>query len=325
MFLAVISIVIGLAVLVAGAEGLVRGASSIAARFHISPLVIGLTVVAFGTSAPELAVNLISAINNEPELAIGNIIGSNIANILLILGISSLIVPLTVKASTVYKEIPFALLAVFLVFVMSNDVFINGSGANSLSRIDGIVLLSLLGVFMYYVYGLVKSEKSKQKELTDAGNETQNYALATSIFFTLGGLVALMLGGRMLVSGAVSIATSFGLSEAFIGLTIVAIGTSLPELATSVVAATKKQADIAIGNIVGSNIFNVFFVLGTTSTILPLPVATKLNSDIIVAIIATFLLFVFIYIGKKHKLTKIEGSLLLVGYVIYVISLVARA
>ncbi|MDZ7786494.1 MAG: calcium/sodium antiporter [Candidatus Saccharibacteria bacterium] len=324
MFIAIISVLVGLCVLIGGAEGLVRGAASLAKKFRVSPLIIGLTVVSFGTSAPELTINLIAAVGGSSDLAIGNVVGSSIANIFLILGVSALIVPLTVKASTVYKEIPFALLGAGLVFVMANDVLIDGLGPNVLSRSEGIVLISLLGVFMYYIYGLAKSQKDDQKMMSEAGGSTSKYSVPISLLFSIGGLAGLVIGGRLLVNGAVEIAAIAGLSEALIGLTILAIGTSLPELATSVIAALKGQPDIAVGNAVGSNIFNAFFVLGTTSTILPLPFSRELNADLIFAIVAMVLLFLFVFVGKKHRLTRFGGASLLSGYIIYIIFLVVR-
>lgn len=320
MLLDILLIIVGLIILVAGAEGLVRGAASLAAKFKISPLIIGLTVVSFGTSAPELTVNILSAINGSPDLAIGNVIGSNIANILLILGVCALIVPLKVKSSTVWKEIPFAVLGVILVFTMGNDQLIDNLPHNALTRTDGLALLPLMAIFMYYVYGMSK----QHPETSDLDEPPQEYSVKVSLLYTIAGLVGLVLGGRLLVNGAVSIAAAAGLSESLIGLTIVGIGTSLPELATSVVAALKKQADIAIGNVVGSNIFNVFFVLGVTSTILPLPFNTNVNLDIGMALLASLLLFIFMFIGKKHRLTRMEGVFFLTIYFGYIAMLVIR-
>jgi cation:H+ antiporter len=324
MLLAIVSIIVGLAVLIAGAEGMVRGAASLAARLNVSPLVIGLTIVSFGTSAPELTVNLIAAFNGSPELAIGNVVGSSIANILLVLGVSALIVPLTVKASTVYKEIPFALLGISLIFVMVNDKLFDGASANVLSRTDGIALISLMGIFMYYIYGLASDERRRQKEITEEGSKAHKYDTPASLLLVAGGMAGLILGGRWLVNGAITVASAAGLSESLIGLSVVAIGTSLPELVTSIVAALKKHSDIAIGNAVGSNIFNVFFVLGTTSTILPLSFSSSLKIDVVFAVVAMVMLFAFMFIGSKHKLTKFEGSLLLTGYVSYILFLIIR-
>lgn len=324
MFIDIIFIVIGLVILIAGAEGLVRGASSLAANLNISALVIGLTVVSFGTSAPELTVNLLAAANGSPDLAVGNVVGSNIGNILLILGICAIIVPLKVKSSTVWKEIPLALLGVLLLLIMGNDRFFDGVGFNSITRTDGITLLALMVIFMYYIFGLAKGSRQKTEEIEDVGEEVRLYSVPASGLLTLAGLVALVAGGRLLVSGATNIAEAAGLSEALIGLTIVAIGTSLPELATSVVAALKKQADIAIGNIVGSNIFNVFFVIGTTSTILALPITSALTVDILISIGATLLLLLFMLIGGRHRLVRWEGIVFVMLYIVYLVYLIMR-
>lgn len=324
MFLDTVFIIIGLAVLIAGAEGLVRGASSLARRLNVSPLVIGLTVVSFGTSAPELTVNLLAAFRGAPDLAVGNVVGSNIGNILLILGICALIVPLKVKSSTVWKEIPFALLGVLLLFIMGNDRLFDGVGFNALTRTDGIALLALMVIFMYYVFGLAKRGQTKAAATGTDEQEMKNYATPISLLLMIGGLAGLVLGGQLLVSGATSIAEAAGLSEALIGLTIVAIGTSLPELATSVVAAVRKQADIAIGNIVGSNIFNIFFILGMTSTIIPLPISPELNVDIMMSIGVTILLMLFMFVWKRQRLMRYEGMIFLTIYAAYLVYLINR-
>lgn len=324
MLLSILAIIAGLVVLILGAEGLVRGASSLATKLRVSGLVIGLTVVSFGTSAPELTVNLLSALQGSPDLAVANVIGSNIVNILLILGVSAIIVPLAVKSSTVWKEIPLALLGVFLVFIMANDRLFDGVATNALTRTDGIALLALMAIFMYYIFGMAKSDREKAADQEAGESEIKEYGTALSVGLTLGGLAGLVIGGRLLVTGAVDIAQAAGLSEALIGLTIVAIGTSLPELATSVVAALKKQADIAIGNVVGSNIFNVFFVLGTTSVITPLPISSALHFDIIVSIIATSLLFLFMFNRSKRRIVRWEGILFVTAYVAYLTYLVLR-
>ncbi|MBM3210492.1 calcium/sodium antiporter [Candidatus Saccharibacteria bacterium] len=322
MLLASFFLLAGLLILILGAEGLVRGASSIAVKFNISPLVIGLTVVSFGTSAPELTINLISALQGSGDLAIGNVIGSNIVNILLVLGICAIIVPLSVKSSTVWKEIPLALLGVVLVGVMANDILLDGGAINSLTRTDGIVLLALMVIFMYYIFGMAKNDRDAVPD--DDTDTIKQYSGLMAVILTLGGLIGLVVGGQLLVEGAIAIAANMGLSEALIGLTVVAIGTSLPELATSVVAALKKQADIAIGNVVGSNIFNIFFVLAATSTLTPLSISGALQTDILVAIGATFLLFLFMFTSKKHHLTRAEGVLFVVLYCCYTVYLVAR-
>lgn len=324
MLLNILLIIIGLGVLVAGAEGLVRGAASIAAKFNISPLVIGLTVVSFGTSAPELTVNLLAAFNGSSDLAVGNVVGSNISNILLILGVCAMIVPLNVQSSTVWKEIPLALLGVVLLLIMGNDEFFDGVGYNAITRTDGMALLALMIIFMYYVFGLAKADGTTLEEMGDVGAKVRIFSLPVSFLLTIAGLIGLVLGGHLLVLGASEIAKAAGLSEALIGLTIVAIGTSLPELATSVVAALKKQADIAIGNIVGSNIFNVFFVVGTTSTIIALPITSALTIDILVSVGASLLLLLFMFVGRRHCLVRWEGAVFLGLYAVYLIYLIDR-
>ncbi|MFA5051857.1 MAG: calcium/sodium antiporter [Patescibacteria group bacterium] len=313
----VLILILGLAILIAGAESMVRGASSLAKRFGISPLVIGLTIVAFGTSMPELVVNLFSAFRGSADLAIGNIIGSNISNILLILGVSATIVPLAVHRNTTWKEIPFALLAVVLVFLMGNDVLLDGAVRDILSRTDGILLISMFIIFMYYTVSIAKVDTGSEQ------GSVRLYSVNMSTVLVISGLVALFLGGKLLVDEAVVFARLAGMSEALIGLTIVAIGTSLPELATSVIAALHKQNDIAVGNIVGSNIFNVFWILGLTSTILPLPFNSAISVDVLVSILATFILFIAMFIGKRHTLQRWQGvSLLLLyaGYMVYIIT-----
>lgn len=322
MFINIIIIIVGLAVLVAGAESLVRGAVSVSTKLGIPALVIGLTVVSFGTSAPELTVNIASVLNGSPDLAIGNAIGSNIANILLILGICAIIKPLSVKSSTVWKEIPLALLGVVLIFVMGNDVLIDGVEFNAITRTDGIVLIALMVVFMYYIFGLAKSDKELQTKESD--EKAREYSLPKSIGLIVLGLICLVAGGQLLVSAAVAIAKAAGLSESLIGLTVVGIGTSLPELATSIVATRKGQIDIAIGNIVGSNIFNIFWILGLSGTILQLPFNSSTSVDVLVAVGATALLFGFMFLGKKHQLSRYEGLLFLAIYVSYLCFLIKR-
>ncbi len=316
MLIPILLLIVGFVILIAGAEFLVRGASSIARRFGISPIVIGLTVVAFGTSTPELAVNIFSALKGSSDIAIGNVIGSNIANILLILGVSSLIYPLVVKKNTVWKEIPFALLAVILVFTMGNDSLFDGGSFNSITRTDGFSLIAIFIIFMFYIFGIAKTSGESEKVVV--------YKTWIASLMTLGGIGALFLGGNILVNNAVILAQAAGLSEALIGLTIVAVGTSLPELATSVVAAIHKHNDIAVGNIVGSNIFNVFWILGLTATMLQLPFNPATNLDVLVSIGATVMLFMVMFIGKKHTLERWQGGLFILAYVVYIVYLIYR-
>lgn len=315
MFLTIVFLVAGFILLIKGADLLVDGSSSVAKRFGISDLIIGLTVVAFGTSAPELVVNIVSAVQGNSEIAIGNILGSNIANILLILGVTSIIVPIAVQRSTTWREIPFALLAVLMLGVMANDVLIDGLQSSFISKSDGMVMLGFFAVFMYYIFG---SAKKNVQEYGDEEINTKQYGVIKSLFLIVGGLIGLVLGGKWVVDSAITLATILGMSEAVIGLTVVAIGTSLPELATSVVAATKGKADIAIGNVVGSNIFNIFWILGVTSLIAPLPFSASSNIDIIATIVATVLLFAWMFIGKRHRLDRWQGVVFVILYAVYV-------
>lgn len=316
-FIALVFIVLGFALLVKGADWLVDGASALAGRFGVTPIVIGLTVVAFGTSMPELTVNLLSVYQGSTDLAIANVVGSNIANILLILGVAALIYPLRIKENTAWKEIPLALLAVTLLGVMVSDAFFTGRSANGLDRIDGLVFLSFFIIFLYYTFGISKAEGE--------GDPVPRLTLWRSLFLVLFGIFGLVLGGKLAVDGAISLSGMLGLSERIIGLTVVAIGTSLPELVTSAVAAYRKHADIAVGNVVGSNIFNVFWILGLSSTIRPLPFGAETVFDVWVAIVAALALFFAVFVGQKHVLERWQGGVMLGGYVSYLAWLAVSA
>ncbi|HZG99889.1 MAG TPA: calcium/sodium antiporter [Flavisolibacter sp.] len=309
--------IIGFILLIKGADLLVNGASSIAKKMNISDLVIGLTIVAFGTSTPELFVNLFAASQGNTELAIGNILGSNIANILLILGVSAMIHPLTVKRSTIWKEIPFSLLAAVAIGIMANDRLIDGKAFSEINRSDGLILIGFFIIFLYYIIGIAKNSKADEGEIKEMSNRK-------AILFILLGLAGLAFGGQWIVNGAVKIATQLEVSQSLIGLTIVAIGTSLPELATSAVAAYRRNTDIAIGNAVGSNIFNIFWVLGLNAVISPLPFQPSSNADVLMTIIASLLLFGSVFFGKIHRLNRWEGGLFVLIYVGYLAFLINR-
>jgi cation:H+ antiporter len=311
-------LILGFVFLIKGADLLVKGASSIARKLKVSDLVIGLTIVAFGTSAPELFVNVSASLQNNAEIAIGNILGSNIANILLILGVSAIIYPLTVQSNTVYKEIPFSLLAALILGILANDQLIDHKGNSALTRSDGLVLIGFFIIFLYYVFGIAQESESKATE----DFEQLSNLKATAYIIT--GLTGLVLGGSWIINGAVEIAGKFGVSEYLIGLTVVAVGTSLPELATSAVAAYRKNTDIAIGNVVGSSIFNIFWILGISAVITPLPFQTSGNPDIVMTIISSILLFVFLFIGKNHVLKKWQGVLFLMFYIAYLVFVILR-
>ncbi|PKP19378.1 MAG: sodium:proton exchanger [Bacteroidetes bacterium HGW-Bacteroidetes-21] len=309
-------LLIGLTMIILGANWLVNGASSIAKSYGISDLVIGLTIVGFGTSAPELAINIYAAVKGSADIAIGNVLGSNIANILLILGVSAIIYPLKVANSAKWKEIPISLLAILVLAFFLNDSFFGFSANNSLSRLDGILLLVLMGAFLVYAF------KSSKSEIITTEEVGKKIPLWKAIIMILIGLAGLFFGGQIFVDGAIGIARDLGMSERVIGLTIVAIGTSLPELATSVVAAMKKKSDIAVGNVIGSNIFNVFFILGTTAVISPLPFDPAANMDILVATVASLMLFMTTITFGRKIIDRIEGVIFLMVYVGYITYLI---
>jgi cation:H+ antiporter len=311
--------VIGFVLLIKGADILVDGAASIARSFNVSDLVIGLTVVAFGTSTPELSVNIIASFKGNTDIAIGNVVGSNIANVLLILGVSSIIFPLAVTKGTVWKEIPFSLLAAIVLFVVANDRLLDGSQMSHLTRIDGMVFLSFFIIFIYYTFSIASRIDGMGEHVPAV-----QHSWFRSFMYILLGLVGLTLGGKWIVDGAVTLATKFRMSESIVALTIVAVGTSLPELATSAVAAYKRNVEIAVGNIVGSNIFNIFFVLGASAIIKPLPFQMKNNLDIGVVIISNLLLFLFMFTGKKRSLDRWEGIASLILYAGYVTFLITH-
>ncbi len=303
----------GFLLLIKGADILVKGASSIARRFNVSDLAIGLTVVAFGTSAPELSVNLIASIQGNTSIAVGNVLGSNIANVLLILGVTAVMYPLSVSHGTVWKEIPFCLLAALALGFLANDAILDGEAASVISRSDGLVLLCFFSIFLYYSVSIAQKIEGQEESApgTAAG-------LPASLLLAATGLAGLTMGGKLIVDSASKIGLAAGMSEAMVGLTIVAIGTSLPELATSAIAAYRRNVDIAVGNVVGSNIFNIFFVLGISSTVRPLPFLTAGNLDIAVVVFSNLALFIAMFTRKRKSLDRGEGALLLLSYVVYV-------
>jgi len=307
---------LGFVVLIKGADWLVKGGSSVARRFGISSIVIGLTIVAFGTSAPELLVNILASIKGNSGIVVGNILGSNIANILLILGVSSIIYPLAIKRGTVYIQIPFALLSIIAMGLVANDVLIDGGLENFITRIDGILLLLFFAIFIYYSFSIARVKGQSEK--------IEEYSLAKSIMFLVFGMIGLGIGGELVVRNAVSVATFFKVSESLIALTIVSIGTSLPELATSVIAALHKKPDIAVGNVIGSNIFNTFWVLGFSAIIRPVSFIPMLNFDILFLVFITILLFVYMFVGKRNVIQKWQGASLTFLYFVYIIYLVMR-
>lgn len=316
-FMAYVFLIGGLVLLVKGADFFVDGSSSIAKAMKIPSIIIGLTIVAFGTSAPEAAVSIIAGVSGENELALGNAIGSNMFNILAVIGICAMIKPINIQRSVIVKEYPFAILATVAALVLGADIFI-GTGDNLLTRSDGIILILFFCVFLYSLIREAMKSRSEMPDPTDG--EAPKHPLWKSILFSIGGLAGIIGGGELVVNGAQEIALSFGISQELIGLTIVAIGTSLPELVTSIVAARKGESDIAIGNVIGSNIFNIFFVLSSSAVIAPLPITA--NNLIDMLILTGVMLLCYFFCITKRKISRVEGAVLAalyVGYMAYII------
>jgi cation:H+ antiporter len=301
-----VKIAAGLALLFYGGDFLVTGSVRLARFLKISPFVIGATVIAFGTSAPELAVAIFAALDAAPELAMGNVIGSNIANIGLVLGIAAMVAPIVIDSKRFNREYPPFLVATFLILFMAWDLKIH--------RLEGIIMVSLLAL---YVWRSFSHKEDISPELEDEAHLLIDKGPAFQLLLILGGLIALVGGAKLLVSGGVSVARNIGISEWFIGITIVAIGTSLPEIVSSVIAAKRGHGEMAIGNIFGSNIFNILMVLGITSLIHPLNISEPINPDLIIATGITGLLLALIVFGK-HSLGKISGVTLLTTYFLYI-------
>jgi len=316
MTLALLYLALGLVLLYYGAEALVRGSSSLALRLGLSPLVVGLTVVAFGTSTPELMVSLKAALAGQADISVGNVVGSNICNIGLILGICALVTPIATTSQIVRIDIP------IMLAITAITIFLLADGSIGLP--EGIFLTTLLVAYIVFSIGLARRQPADSLG-TEFGEEVKisKRGLAIDLLMVAGGLVLLVFGARFLVDGAVIIARTFGWTEALIGLTVVAVGTSLPELATSLVAAIKKEADIAVGNIVGSNIFNLLGILGITAIVHPLA-ATGIGR-IDYAVMAAFALMLWPMAYHQKRITRVEGAILLAGYVAYVSWLVRSA
>lgn len=296
-------IVVGFVLLIYGADWLVAGASGVAKRFQVSNLVIGLTVVAMGTSMPEFVVNMVSVNDGTTDLAITNILGSNILNVFLILGSTALLCPICSQATSRKMDIPLASLAGVLVLLF-------GIFSDGIMRWGGVILLVIFVLYMAYTL-------RHAKDYTDENDDIQPMNIGKAIGLILVGLVGLVIGGEMIVKSAVHIATAAGVSESIIGLTIVALGTSLPELATSLMAAAKKNSDIALGNVIGSNIFNVFMILGCSATIAPLPAYKGFVLDSVMAALGCLLVWLFVMTNKKHEIRWWHGAILLIIYAVY--------
>lgn len=316
MLIPALLLVSGFLLLIKGADWLVNGSVALARKFKVSELAIGLTIVAFGTSAPELVVNVVASVNQFNDVVMGNIVGSNIFNLLFILGVAAIIYPVSVQIKTIRKEIPYSLFAALLLLFLINDRFVFGGKGDLLQRLDGIILLLFFCFFLYYVSRNLKSEPDS---LDVTGKD---YTVGITLLLIFAGLAGLIVGGKLVVTNAVKIAEALGLSERIIGLTVISAGTSLPELATSAVAAYKKRSDLAIGNVIGSNIFNIFLVLGISAVISPIRIEESFNLDILLLIVATSLLMLAMFTGKKKKLDRWEGILFVIiflGYITWII------
>lgn len=303
-------LIIGFFFLIKGADMFVEGASSIARKFNVPAMVIGLTIVAMGTSAPEAAVSITSSLAGQNDMSVANVVGSNFFNILVVLGVSSIIAKLPVQKNTIKKDTPFLLFVSGLLLLFGLDLNIN--------RIEGLLLLA---VFVYFLVNTIKSAKAPSKESSSEYATTMDLEVAEesslpkTILFSVIGVVGIILGGDMVVNSATNIATSFGMSANLVGLTIVAVGTSLPEFVTSVVAIKKGETEIAIGNVIGSNIFNILLVLGLATTIAPITISTFALIDIVFMVATTVLLYIFM--KKDNSLVKSQGIIFLVIYIAY--------
>ena len=309
-------LILGMIILILGAHLMVKGASSFAKMLGIPNIIIGLTVVAFGTSFPELMINVFASMDGQSDLAVGNVVGSNIINVLLVIGIAAFIKPLEVQSTTVRFEIPFSLLGMAILFVVANDGIIDDLPVSILHRSDGIIFLAFFLIFIYYTF-VVSNWESKHHH--EEGHDVHEMSKLKSALLLVLGMVGLYFGGDFIVDSATSIATKWGLSQVVIGILVVALGTSLPELATSAVASYKGNADMAIGNIVGSNIFNVFLVLGVSASINPITFNPSINTDLLLAFVATLLLFIFVFTGKGRKIDRKEASIFVLLYLAYVV------
>ena len=318
ILLSILSVIFWLILLTLGGNILVDGAVSIAKKYRISEAIIGLTIVAVGTSMPELLVSMIASIGWNTEIAIGNVLGSNIANILLILWITAIISPIVLTRVTRFFDLPVVIMTSLLVFVLISDTYLDNALSNTIWRIDGIVLLGTAALYILYSLKHNNFVADKSKEVAEI------ISMRKAFLWVIGWIIVLFIGGKILVDGAVDIAKIFGLSEAIIGLTIVALGTSAPELATSIVAARRGSPDLAVWNVVGSNIMNILVILGISSVISPLPFLDSSYIDLWVVIFTPILLLILSYIWTRNTVGRKEWIVLISSYVAYIIYLVVR-
>lgn len=315
----------GLILIILGSDKLTDGASAIAKRYGVSDLVVGLTIVAFGTSAPELVISVLSALDNSAELAIGNVVGSNIFNILAIIGITAVVRPIVIEKSILSSDIPLVIISAIALFAMGSGPLLGDGPSRVVGRTDGIVLLLFFAIFMRYTFAQAKRPESQGDISAETPADMEVMPLWKSLFWVVAGLAGLVFGGNWFVDGASGIASSLGVSEAVIGLTIVAAGTSLPELATSVVSAIKGKPGMAVGNVIGSCIFNIFFILGAAATVRPLPFGKIGETDLLVLLGASILFWITGWFFKKRTITRVEGVFLALCYIAYTVYLVVSA
>jgi len=316
--MAYIFLIIGFLLLIKGADTFVIGSSSIAKIFNVPSLIIGLTIVAFGTSAPEAAVSITAALSGKNDMAIANVVGSNIFNLLAVIGFASIINPIKVQKSTILKEFPFALLASVVLLILCHDTKFQGYNINLLTRADGLMLLALFSIFMYYLIDMAITSKEEM----EVDKVEEHASIGKSILMSILGIAGIIIGGQIVVDSASDIAISWGMSENLVGLTIVSIGTSLPEFVTSIIAAKKGESDIAIGNVVGSNLFNILFVLGISSVIHNIQIHPIVFVDMIIMIIVSIIVYIFSV--TKKTVNRTEGIILTLIYIAYMIFIVIR-
>ena len=317
MILSIIGFIAGITLVLYGADALVKGATALARKFNISELVIGLTIVALGTSLPELVISVGSAIKGSSGIALGNVIGSNIFNSMLILGVTAMITPIKFSAKMLSRELPFNLLASIVLILVSGSMLIGGGENEEISRYSGLILLCFLAVFIRYTFSISNDSEESNKDIKSVSNWK-------IVFYIIVGLASLIFGGKLFVGGATEVARLLGLSEAIIGITIVSAGSSLPELAVSVNAARKGNAGIALGNVLGSNILNIFFILGCSATITPISLDGFSFVDYYVLIATSLMVYIVSRFGGKNVINRWEGAILTLGYITYTVYLITK-
>ena len=319
----VLFMIIGLALLLVGANYLTEGSSAVAKRFGISEFVIGLTIIAIGTSAPELVISLISTINGKTDMAIGNVLGSNIFNTLMILGITALIRPIRIEHNPLSRDIPFGLLAAVVLAICGLDIWLNGE-SGSISRSEGLLLLCFFVVFMVYSFATAKRDESPETQQTTEKTPEKKHPIWIELLMIAGGLAGLIYGGDLFLEYAVIFARDMGMSEAVIAVTLMAGGTSMPELITCVIAAAKNKGQLALGNVIGSNISNIFLILGTCATVSPLQMGDILPLDLVILVAASLIIAITAFTFRRNELDRAEGVIFVLLYIAYIVSLLMR-